>query len=177
MSNKRYTELVKNIKNDNNNVFAYIYKNPSKDSFNENEMIFTIKDNYATIDAPTQASSKFLEGFMPGYDSEIVKKIRKSNGVIVAKTHLDEFGLGGSGEFSAYGKIVHPLDSKRMISGSSSGAAASMFYDVDVAIGSDTGDSVRYPASINGFVGFKPSFGAVSRYGLFAFASSLDTVS
>lgn len=164
------------FQNDKNNAVAYTYGAPK---FNEgvlNGATVTLKDNYATFDAPTQGSSKILDGFQPKYDATVVAKFREAGAAIVGKTHLDELALGGSGTFSAYGLISNPLDSERMIGGSSSGAAATLTDAISIALGSDTGDSVRLPSSYIGKVGFKPSYGAISRYGLYAFASSLDTV-
>ena len=164
-------KAIISLKEDKNNAVAFVYEDAK-----ESEIVLTLKDLFATKDAPTQASSKLLKGFKPGYDATIVKKLKEANASIVGKTHMDELALGGTGEFSAFGLITNPLDSSRIVGGSSSGAAATLNEHINVAIASDTGDSVRLPASYNGFVGFKPSYGAVSRYGMFAFASSLDTV-
>ncbi|MCP4336322.1 MAG: Asp-tRNA(Asn)/Glu-tRNA(Gln) amidotransferase subunit GatA [Mycoplasma sp.] len=167
---------LKELKENNNNAVAFIYYDAKFSEGPFNGMTVTIKDIFATKDAPTQCSSKILEGFEPQYDATVVSKIKNSGAAIVAKTHLDELALGGTGEYSAWGNIVNPLDKTRYIGGSSSGAAATLTNNITFALGSDTGDSVRLPASFVGKVGFKPSYGSVSRYGLFAFASSLDTV-
>ncbi len=164
------------LKRDQNNAVAFIYENAQNGNGKFSKAVFTIKDVYATIDAPTQASSLILKNFMPYYDAEVVSRIKVHGGAIVAKTHTDELALGGTGTYSAWGLITNPLDSERMIGGSSSGAAATFTDSISIALGSDTGDSVRIPASYMGINGFKPSYGAISRYGLFAFASSLDTV-
>jgi len=164
-------KAILSLKNDKNNAVAFIYED-AKDS----EIVATLKDLFATKDAPTQASSRLLENFKPGYDATIVRKLREANASIIAKTHMDELALGGSGTFSAFGLIKNPFDPLRIVGGSSSGSAATLNEYINVAIASDTGDSVRLPASYNAHVGFKPSYGAVSRYGMFAFASSLDTV-
>ncbi|CAM9097194.1 amidase family protein [Mycoplasma todarodis] len=164
------------FKNNANNAVAFTYANPEFSEGPLNGKTITIKDAFATKDAPTQSSSKILEGFEPQYDATIVNKLRQSGGAIIGKTHLDELALGGTGTYSAFGIIKNPLDSERHVGGSSSGAAATLTENVAIAIGSDTGDSVRIPASFVGKVGFKPSYGAVSRFGLFAYASSLDTV-
>ena len=164
-----HDELTKN----DNNAVAHVY-----DEINNNDsFVVTLKDLFATVDAPTQASSRILKDFKPGYDATVVKKLKEANASIVGKTHMDELALGGTGLYSAFGKIVNPIDPLRLIGGSSSGAAATMTKNVSLALGSDTGDSVRLPASYVGVVGFKPSYGAISRYGMFPFASSLDTVS
>lgn len=154
------------------NIYSYKYKDP------KGKFKVTVKDNIATKDAPTTGSSKLLEDFEPSYDAHIVENLRKNDFSIVAKTHLDEFGLGGTGLHSAYGQITNPLNEKHIIGGSSSGAACSLLIDKDIrgAIASDTGDSIRLPASYGGLVGYKPSYGAISRYGLYPFANSLDTI-
>ena len=178
MVNKGVLNLaIEELKNDKNNAVAFVYENPKSGEGLLNDCVITLKDNYATDDAPTQGSSLLLKGFTPKYDAEIVKRLKKAGGTIIGKTHLDELALGGTGSYSAFGVINNPLDEKRMPGGSSSGAAATFTKNVGLAIGSDTGDSVRLPASYIGVVGYKPSFGAVSRFGLFPFASSMDTVS
>ncbi len=164
------------LKHDQNNAISYIYENAHFGSGLLQEAVVTIKDLYATIDAPTMASSKFLANFYPSYDATVVRKLKAAGAAIVAKTHMDELALGGTGEHSAWGIINNPLDSSRMPGGSSSGAVASFSSNITLALGSDTGNSVRLPASFCGIVGFKPSYGAISRYGMFAFAPSLDTV-
>jgi len=169
-------KAISELKADNNNSVSFVYENAKQGKGLLEKATITIKDNYATSDAPTQASSKILDGFQPRYDATVVKKLKEAGAAIVGKTHLDELALGGTGQLSAYGPITNPLDDKRIIGGSSSGAAATLTNSISIAIGSDTGDSVRLPASYTGSYGFKPSYGAISRYGLFAFASSLDTV-
>ncbi len=175
---KKYNieQATKEFKNNSNNAVAFTYDNPQFSNGPLNGKTITIKDAFATKDAPTQSSSKILEGFQPQYDATIVHKLRQSGGAIIGKTHLDELALGGTGTYSAFGIIKNPLDPERYIGGSSSGAAATLTENIAIAIGSDTGDSVRIPASFVGKVGFKPSYGAVSRFGLFAYSSSLDTV-
>lgn len=168
--------LINELKNNDNNAVSFIYEKANNKEGILSEATIILKDNYATKDAPTQASSKILENFNPGYDAKIVKKLRNAGGAILAKVHCDELALGGTGLLSSYGKILSPLDKSRIVGGSSSGSAATFSKSVSISIGSDTGDSVRLPASYIGVTGFKPSYGAISRYGLFAFASSLDTV-
>lgn len=155
---------------------AFVYDKKNNVDGPLNDVVVTLKDLFATDDAPTQASSKILEGFMPGYNATIVNKLKEAGADIIAKVHMDELALGGTGLLSAYGEISNPLDEKRLIGGSSSGSAATFTDSIGLAIGSDTGDSVRLPASYAGLYGFKPSYGAISRYGMFAYASSLDTV-
>lgn len=161
--------------NDKNNAVSFVYENAKFSEGLLNGATVSIKDLFATKDAKTQASSKILDGFTPNYDATVVEKLRTSGAAIIGKTHMDELALGGTGTLSGYGVITNPLDPTRMVGGSSSGAAATLTNAISIAIGSDTGDSVRQPASLVGKVGFKPSYGAVSRFGMYAFASSLDT--
>lgn len=165
---------IEKLKQDKNNAISHIYNDASFGQGPLKGATVTVKDSFATKDAQTMCSSKILEGFEPKYDATIVKKLRESGAAIVAKTHLDELAMGGTGTYSAFGIITNPLNKERMVGGSSSGAAATI-KDVSFAIGSDTGDSVRLPAAYVGKVGFKPSYGAVSRYGLYAFAPSFDS--
>ena len=141
-----------------------------------NGATITLKDLYANKDTELWASSKILEGFKPHYDSTVVQKIKAAGAAIVARVHMDELALGGTGEHSAFGKIFNPLDETRLSGGSSSGSVATFTDNISIAIGSDTGDSVRLPASYTGVFGFKPSYGAISRYGQGSYATSLDTV-
>ena len=168
--------LINELNTNKNNAVSFVYDNPVNNPGKLSQATVILKDNYATKDAHTQASSKILENFNPGYDATIVDKLKNSGAAIVGKVHCDELALGGTGLLSGYGNIVNPLDKNRIVGGSSSGSAATFSNNVSISIGSDTGDSVRLPASYIGVFGFKPSYGAISRYGLFAFASSLDTV-
>lgn len=186
-------ELAKNTislaKKDNNNAFEYIMESEAIEiasNLGEPEannplwgIPFVIKDNMSTKDVPTTASSNILKGYIPVFDAAVVEKLKNAKAVPIGKTTLDELAMGGTGTSGHLGVTNNPWDKSktRLVGGSSCGSAAATAAGiVPFALASDTGDSTRKPASFAGLVGFKPTWSRISRYGLFPFAPSLDTV-
>jgi aspartyl-tRNA(Asn)/glutamyl-tRNA(Gln) amidotransferase subunit A len=136
-----------------------------------------IKDVLCTLDMPSTAGSRILEGWVPPYDATVVRKLREAHLIPLGKTNMDEFAMGSSTEHSAYGPTRNPWDLDRIPGGSGGGSAAAVAaFEAPFALGSDTGGSIRQPAAVTGSVGVKPTYGGVSRYGAIALASSLDQV-
>lgn len=182
-------EAIESAKKDDNNAFEYICEKEALEAVSKldpnkkDNLLYgipvVIKDNYSTKNIPTTGSSNILNGYTPIFSSEVVSRLEKEGAIVVAKSTMDELAMGGSGTTGHLGTTYNPWDKSKthLIGGSSCGSAASVAAGiVPFSIGSDTGDSVRKPASYSCLVGFKPSWGRISRFGLFPFATSLDHV-
>lgn len=182
-------EAIEKAKQDDNNAFEYILEKEAieavshLDKYDKNNPLwgipFVLKDNLSTKDVYTTASSNILKGYVPTFSSEVYTRLQECGAILIGKTTLDEFGMGGRGTSSHLGPTFNPWDRthQHIIGGSSCGSASACANGiVPFSIGSDTGDSVRKPASYGGLVGFKPTWGRISRYGLFPFCSSLDHI-
>ena len=182
-------EAIELAKKDDNNSFEYICEKEALekvsklDSSKKDNLLYgipvVIKDNYSTKDVPTTASSNILTGYVPVFDSEVVRRLEEAGAILIGKTTMDELAMGGSGTTGHLGTTYNPWDKSKthLIGGSSCGSAAAVAAGiVPYSIGSDTGDSVRKPASFGALVGLKPTWGRISRFGLFPFATSLDHV-
>ena len=171
-------KLAHYFQDDYNSFVTIVDKCKYKDRDSKlNGIPYALKDNFSTSGILTTASSNILKDYVPVYDATVYKKLKSAGAVLVGKTVLDELAMGGTGTTGHTGIVRNPWDKERMIGGSSAGSASAVALGiVPFSIGSDTGDSVRKPASHGGLVGFKPTYGRISRYGLFAFASSLDHV-
>ena len=180
-SEQLFNESIEKSKKyqDKFNVFVTItdeYKKEESDSLISG-IPYVLKDNFSTKGILTTASSNILKDYVPVYDATAYKKLKEAGAVLVGKTVLDELAMGGTSTTGHTGVVRNPWDKDRLIGGSSGGSAAAVALGiVPFALGSDTGDSIRKPAAFGGIVGFKPTYGRISRYGLFAFASSLDHV-
>ena len=183
------TLAIQRAKEDNNNAFEYIYEKEAIEAVNkldENKkdnllygIPIVVKDNFSTKNIPTTASSNILNNYVPIFSAEVIDRLEQQGAIIIGKTTLDELAMGGSGTTGHKGITYNPWDPSHthLVGGSSCGSAAAIANSiVPFALGSDTGDSIRKPASYAGLVGLKPTWGRISRFGLFPFAPSLDHV-
>ena len=182
---------LKNIeaKNKELNVFLEVFSDALEQAKKADEIIkagkgekltgipIAIKDNILITDRKVSAGSKMLENYTASYDAFVIKKLKEAGAVLIGRTNMDEFAMGSSTENSAYGPVKNPIDPTRVPGGSSGGSAAAVAAGMCLgALGSDTGGSIRQPASFCGIVGMKPSYDVVSRSGVMAMASSLDQI-
>ena len=186
---EQYLDRIENSDKEINSYITVCKENALADAKKAQEVIdsgnsgaftglpISVKDNICTLGVKTTCASHMLDDFIPPYNATVMEKLKKDNIVMLGKTNMDEFAMGGSSQTSYFGGVKNPYDLTRVTGGSSGGAAASVSADLcTAALGSDTGGSVRQPASFCGVTGLKPTYGTVSRWGLIAFASSLDQI-
>ncbi len=166
---------INKIYNCSLSIVEFNHKDAKKSKLNG--IFYSLKDNIATKHTKTTGGSLFLSDYVPSYNAHVKDLLDQAGAICISKDNLDEFGLGGTGTYSAYGMVVNAFDNKRIAGGSSSGSSVMVAKNiVPFAIATDTGDSIRKPASFQGIVGFKPTYGAISRYGVFPYSPSLDHV-
>lgn len=186
---EQYLDRIENSDKEINSYITVCKENALADAKKAQEVIdsgnsgaftglpISVKDNICTLGVKTTCASHMLDDFIPPYNATVMEKLKKDNIVMLGKTNMDEFAMGGSSQTSYFGGVKNPYDLTRVTGGSSGGAAASVSADLcAAALGSDTGGSIRQPASFCGVTGLKPTYGTVSRWGLIAFASSLDQI-
>ena len=186
---EQYFDRIENSDKEINSYITVCKENALADAKKAQEVIdsgnsgaftglpISVKDNICTLGVKTTCASHMLDDFIPPYNATVMEKLKKDNIVMLGKTNMDEFAMGGSSQTSYFGGVKNPYDLTRVTGGSSGGAAASVSADLcAAALSSDTGGSVRQPASFCGVTGLKPTYGTVSRWGLIAFASSLDQI-
>lgn len=168
---------LKSVSDLNMSLTQVEYKYNNKTNSLLDGVVYSLKDNIATKGIVSTGGSLFLKNYIPEYDATIKTLLDNENAILLSKDNLDEFGLGGTGTFSGFGHVYNPLDKTRITGGSSSGSAVMVQQGISTfALGTDTGDSIRKPASFLGIYGYKPTYGLISRYGIYPYAPSLDHV-